>query len=260
MGRGGGRGRRHRGRRPGLLHRSRPRRAGAHGRHVRAVLALDGRLHRDARPLAAYRQADDRADQWRLRRRRKRAPDGVRPVGDRRRRLHPPRRPGARIGARRRGDPVAPAHRGRSARARDHHAVRAGEPCPGARVGARLARRASWGARRHRGGAGREARPQAARGDALHEDAAQLVARPGVVTDRPARARLAGDPLHRRRDARGRRRLPRQAAPALRRAAASRGRRGTGVPSCAAPPACRRATSSAALCGTGLPDAWEAVP
>ena len=67
----------------------------------------------------------------------------------RRRRVHPARRPGARIGAGRRRDPVAAAHRRRSAGARDHHAVRAGLAGPGARVGAGVASRAARRAGRH---------------------------------------------------------------------------------------------------------------
>ena len=59
----------------------------------------------------------------------------------RRRRVHPARRAGARIGAGRRRDAVAAAHRRRPAGARDHHALRAGPAGPGARVGPRVARR-----------------------------------------------------------------------------------------------------------------------
>ena len=167
--------------------------------------------------------------------------------------LHPPRRPGARIGAGRRGDAVAAAHRRRPTRAGDRHAVRAGERRPRRSSGGSSRAWCPRGARRHRGRDGSQARAQAPRGDALHEDPAQLVAGPRVVTDRRARARLAGDPLHRRRDAGGRRRLPRQASPALRRPAASRGRRGTGVPSSAARPGCRRPTSSAGCAAPACP-------
>ena len=96
-----------RGRGASLLHGRRPRRAGRHGRHQRPVLALDGRIHRDARPAAQHRQADHRAHQRRLRRRRERAPDGLRSLGAGRRRVHPPRRARARLRAGRRRDAVA---------------------------------------------------------------------------------------------------------------------------------------------------------
>ena len=75
-----------------------------------------------------------------------------------------------------------------------------------------------------RGGPGRQPGAEAARGDALHEDAAQLVARPRLVADGRARPRLAGGALRRRRDAGGGRRLPRQAEAALRRAPSTGGR------------------------------------
>ncbi len=48
---------------------------------------------------------------------------------------------------------------------------------------------------RHGRGAGREPAAQAAGDDALHEDAAQLVARPGLGADGDPRPRLAGHPL-----------------------------------------------------------------
>ena len=132
--------------------------------------------------LREHRQADHRPHQRHLRRRRQRAADGLRPVGAGRRRVHPPRRPGARLGAGRRRDPVAADHGRRPAGARDR---------------ACCARRSR--ARRRSSGASSTAwchaaeldatvatlaaslRAQAARDDALHEDPAQLVARPGLA-------------------------------------------------------------------------------
>src|SRR5436309_6137956 len=60
---------------------------------------------------------------------------------------------------------------------------------------------------------------EAPRGAALHQDPAQLVARPGLVADRDPWPRLARHPLDIRRDARGGGRLSREAPATLRRAA-----------------------------------------
>ena len=82
------------------------------------------RLQGHARPDPRDRQADDRPDQRDRRRRRQRAADGVRPRGDRRRRLHPPRRARARLRPGRRRDAVAPADGRRPPRARDRPPLR----------------------------------------------------------------------------------------------------------------------------------------
>ena len=54
---------------------------------------------KDAHDRPGDRQADGRPHQRHLRRRRQRAPDGLRPRRHRRRHVHPPRRAGARLGA-----------------------------------------------------------------------------------------------------------------------------------------------------------------
>jgi enoyl-CoA hydratase/carnithine racemase len=61
--------------------------------------------------------------------------DGVRPRRDGRQRVHPPRRPAARLGPRGRRDPVAPAHGRRSPRARDRLPLRRGLGSTGGGVG-----------------------------------------------------------------------------------------------------------------------------
>ena len=226
-GRGGGR---HRRRRPAFCTGRRPRRAGGDGLDQRPVLALDGCLHRDARPAAEHRQADDRPHQRRVRRRRQRAPDGVRPGGHRRRRLHPPCRPGARVGAGRRRDAVAAADR-RRPRARE--IIMLCEPIPPAQA-------LEWGLVSRVVPA-----PEL---DATVADLAANLARKLPEAMRytktqlnwwrdlvwsqtvDARPRLAGGPLHRRRDPRGGRRLPREATRRVRRPAPPRGGRRADVP------------------------------
>ena len=93
-------------------------------RQADRVLEVVRRVQGRARPAARDRQADARADQRDRGRRRERAPDGVRPRGDGRRRLHPARRARARLGARRRRDAVADDHGRRPAGARDRADVR----------------------------------------------------------------------------------------------------------------------------------------
>ncbi len=108
-----------------VLRRRRPQ--GVVGRVPRqpaGLLEVVRRLQGRARPPARDRQADARAHQRHLRRRRQRVPDGVRPRGDGRRRVHPPRRPRARLGARGRRDAVAADHGRGAARARDHPPLR----------------------------------------------------------------------------------------------------------------------------------------
>ena len=126
-----------------------------------------------------------------LRRRRKRVPDGLRPRGDGRRRLHPPRRARARLGARRRRDAVAADHGGGAARARDRLALRGDLRAAGAGVGAREPRRPGRRARRDGGRARREARGEAPADDALREAPAELLARP-LLARRPSGTRATG--------------------------------------------------------------------
>ena len=113
-------------------------------REAAGVLEVVRRLQGHARPVARDRQADDRAHQRDRRRGRQRAADGVRSRGDRRRRLHPPRRARARLRARGRRDAVAAAHGRRASRARDRPALRRDPGAAGGRMGAREPR----GARR----------------------------------------------------------------------------------------------------------------
>ena len=68
-------------------------------------------------------------------------------------------------------------------------------PGAGAGLGPGQPRRGTGRPGRHGGGPGREPAAQAARDDPLHQDAAELVARPGLVADGDPRARLAGHPL-----------------------------------------------------------------
>ena len=155
-----------------------------------------------------------------------------------------------------------PTHRRRPAGARDRDALRADPAGPGARLGPGHARRAA----RRAGRDGRRRWPtnlraQAARGAALHQDAAQLVARPRLVADGRARARLAGRAL--RRPTRPARRSP----PSTR-----SGRRAT--TSCAAAGRCRarvcrtcgetghlgRTRPTAPAAAAQLSDVFEAIP
>ena len=162
------------------------------------------RLQGHARPAARDRQADDRADQRDRGRRRQRAADGVRPRGHGRLRVHPPRRPAARLGARGRRDAVAAAHGRRPPRARDRLPLRRDPGGAGGGVGAREPGRSGGRARRGRRRVGREARREAAADDALREAAAERLARPRVAPDRGSRARLARD-VDARRGGAGRR-------------------------------------------------------
>ena len=133
-----------------------------------------------------------RPDQRHRGRRRERAPDGVRPRGDGRRRLHPPRRARARLGARRGRDAVAASSwSATGARARSSSsATRSRRP------------------RRPSGGSINRAVPRAEldaavdawveslvrklpADDPLREAAAQRLARHGLAPDDRPRARLA---------------------------------------------------------------------
>ena len=93
---------------------------------------------------------------------------------------------------------------------------------------------------------GREPAPQAAGDAALHEDPAQLVARPRLGADGDARPRLAGHPLRVGRDARGGARLPREAAARLREAARDGGQPADAPARPAVRPAFRPTTRTAA--------------
>src|SRR5918992_3763622 len=178
---------------PRLLRRRRPEVVGSRARRQLArVLEVVRGLQGHARPPARDRQADGRAHQRDLRGRRQRAADGVRPGGDGRGRLHPPRRPGAWIGAGRRSDAVASGHGRRTPRAGDHPALRRGTGRPGGGMGPRELVGTARGAGRQGGRGRREAGREAARDDALRETAAQFLARPFVARDRRTRARLAG--------------------------------------------------------------------
>ena len=120
-------------------------------RQAEGVLEVVRRVQGHARPAARDRQADRRARERDRGRRRQRAADGVRPRGDGRRRVHPPRRRRARLGAGGRRDAVAADLRRRPPRARDHPALRGDPGAEGRGVGARQPRRA-------RGRAGRRGR------------------------------------------------------------------------------------------------------
>ena len=95
------------------------------------------RLQGHARPAARAREADDRADQRDRGRRRERAADGVRPRGDRGRRLHPSRRARARLRPGGRRDAVAPADGRRPPGPRDRLALRRDPGAAGRGVGPR---------------------------------------------------------------------------------------------------------------------------
>ena len=231
------------------------------GAHVGRVLALDGRLHRDARPAAAHRQADDRPHQRRLRRRRQRAPDRVRPVGHRRRRA-------TSATWDRSTDRCRPAARRSGCRSSSATGARARSSCSASR--SRRPRRSSGGscrgscsrerARRGRGGS----RRQAARGSSPRRCATRRPSSTGGATwcgPRPSSTPATGWRSTPRADetreavaAFHEKRTPRFAE--LRRLEAGEGRT---CPSCGASglPATHRFCG---LCGTGLPDAWEAVP
>ena len=177
--------RRAHGRRARVLRRRRPALVGGElPRQADRVLEVVRRVQGRTRPLARDRQADDRPHQRHLRGRRQRAADGLRPRGHRRRRVHPPRRPGARVGAGRRRDPVATDPRRRPPRPRDRAPLR-GDPCaPRRGVGARQPRRPGRGARRRGRPPGREPRAQAPADHALRQAAPELLARVRVVTRR----------------------------------------------------------------------------
>ena len=144
VGRVGRRRGRHRCRRPGLLHRRRPRRAGAHGRtrpgstgagwapSSRCTTGCGTSASRRSPASTAPASAAATSSRSRATCRSSSTTRYIRHVGPEH---------GSVPGRRR--DPVAAAHRRRPARARDHHAVRADPAGPGARVGARLARRSA---------------------------------------------------------------------------------------------------------------------
>ena len=113
------------------------------GAHLGPVLALDGRLHRDARPAAAHRQADDRPHQRRCvggGNELQMACDLSVIVDDGYIRHVGPEHGSVPAGGATQWLPLIV---GRPAGARDHHAVRAGPAGPGAGVGAGLAGRVS---------------------------------------------------------------------------------------------------------------------
>ena len=134
--------RRDHGRGTRVLCRRRPEELGRRApRQPAPVLEVVRRVQGHARPAARDRQADGRAHSGHRGRRRQRAADGLRSRRHGRRRVHPPRRAGARLRSGGRRDAVAADHGRRPPRARDPHAVR-GDP-GGARggVGARQLRR-----------------------------------------------------------------------------------------------------------------------
>ena len=104
-------------------------------RQAAGVLEMVRRLQGHARPAARAGQADGRPDQRDRGRRGERAADGVRPLGDGRGRLHPPRRARARLGTGGWRNAVARAHGRRASCTRDRVALRGGPGASALRTG-----------------------------------------------------------------------------------------------------------------------------
>src|SRR5918993_1379536 len=149
------------------------------------------RLQGRARPATGDREAHPGADQRDRGRRRQRAADGLRPRGHGGRRVHPPCRARARVGAGRRRDAVARDHGRRPAGARDRLHVRGDPGEAGRGVGARELGGSGRGAGREDRRGGREPCAQAPADDALRKAAHELLARPRLARDDQPRSRLA---------------------------------------------------------------------